>query len=189
MKQNIVTVDTLASFFEKDKRTIQLWSQKSDENKNPMPKLAKGQYDFKACVKWRIETLENRLEIAENSGDEKLHALKVEGQRIQNKERLLKFKRLTMELISYEAARIAWLNETTIFRKNLIGMAPRLTNALSSFVATEKIGHVKEEIYTAIHDVLTRLAELSINLTDLPDVEEEEPETETKPMESDETTN
>lgn len=171
---SIVTIDHLAEFFGKDKRTIQLWSQASEENKNPMPRVSRGKYNFNECVKWRIMFLEDKVNIAENSGDEKLHALKVEGQRIANKERMLKFRRLTTELIPYESARLAWLNETTIFRKNLQSMAPRLTNSLSGYVAPDKVNHVKEKIYEQIHEVLTRLSELKINLTDAADFEEEE---------------
>lgn len=170
MENNIVNVEFLAQFFKKDVRTIQLWSQISEDNKNPMPKIERGKYDFIECVRWRIERLEEQLYIAENSGDEKLHGLKVEGQRISNKERMLKLRKMMMELVPYDSARLAWLNETTIFRKNLLAVVPKICTAMES-LAPGHTTKIRQMVSEHIHDVLFGLGELRVDMDNDNDIE------------------
>jgi len=152
---NLVSVEVLAKFFERDVRTVQLWANEG------MPKEARGEYDFLKCVKWRIAKLEEENNILRNSMDEKLHALKVEGQKISNMNNSLKLRRLLGELISFEAAKIAWLNETTLLRKNILALIPKLTTALDNVNERSKRQLIIAEL---IYETLNMLGDFKPDL-------------------------
>jgi len=168
---NIVTLETLAEFYEVDIRTIQLWDEKASENKMPSARIERGKYDFVIYAKNIYKTLKDQNELLKSSGDEKLHALKMDGQRISNRERELKLRRLTGELVNFDKARHAWLDETTIIRRNILSLVPKLTTALENVTETHK---KKQLILEQIHAVLNEIGELKIDLT-----EEEEEENDT----------
>lgn len=161
---NIYDLQTLADFFKRDVRTIQLWDEELKE-KYGTSRVERGQYDFVKFVRNRILFLEDQIEIIKNSGDEKLHDLKIEGQKTANKLADLKLRQLSKNLISYDAAHLAWLDETVVFRNNTLALIPKLYTALH--IIDEK---QKEKIVELVHEVLTMLGDFKPEAID----EEEE---------------
>jgi len=166
---NHYDLKTLADFFDRDVRTIQLWDEELKE-KYGSARVERGQYDFVKFVKSRILFLEDQIEIIKNSGDEKLHHLKMDGQKTANKINDLKLRRLLGELISFDAARLAWLNETTIFRKNTLALIPKLTTALEGVTDKHKRQTIISEL---IFETLNMLGDLKPDITIEPEEEEE----------------
>ena len=124
MSSYSVKLAELADIFQVTDRRIQQYCEEG------MPKMARGEYDLAECARWLVNYWKEKYDIAENSGDEKLHHLKMEGQRIYNRERELKYKRLLGELVSFSETKIAWVNEVLIFRKALDSMGQKLMVAL-----------------------------------------------------------
>ena len=93
---NQVDVHTLAKFFNRDVRTMQLWVN------DGMPRETRGMYDFVKCVRWRIDKLESENEILKTTGDEKLHELRIRDQAIKNKRGELSLKRDLAQLTDKE---------------------------------------------------------------------------------------
>lgn len=120
----ILTLSELCEFLKVSDQTVLNWAEKG------MPREERGKYSLVKCAQWRLERLAEELDIAKNSGDEKLHSLKVEGQKISNKERSVRLRKMLGQLVDFEAARLAWLNETTIFRKNLQAAIFKLHSSL-----------------------------------------------------------
>jgi uncharacterized iron-regulated membrane protein len=134
-----------------------------------MPKMAKNEYDVAACVQWRCARLKEAAEIARNSGDEKLHALKMQGQKIANKANEIKLRRMLGELVDLQAARLAWLNETTIFRKSLNAMVYKLSAALEGeHTKVARLGIIAKEVT----EVLNMVGELRIESATAEEIDE-----------------
>ena len=131
MASNLVKVDVLAKFFNREPRTVQLWAKN-----NGMPKESPGKYDFLKCIKWRLEALEEENNILRNAGDERLHALKTETQRVILAERKERYKKYLGELVDMEMVRIAWLSEISYFKKAMNAVKTKLLNSLEG--VTEK---------------------------------------------------
>lgn len=164
MKIITVELKELAEIYRKDERTIQLWDEEN-KAKYGTARLEKGKYNLVKFVTNRNNFLVEQLEIAKNSGDEKLHDLKIEGQKTANKLADLKLRQLSKNLISYDAARLAWLDETVVFRNNTLALIPKLYTALH--IIDEK---QKEKIVELVHEVLTMLGDFKPEAID----EEEE---------------
>ena len=150
----IVTVTQLAEIYECTERTIQNWAEEG------MPKEDRGEYDLAKVAKWVYLRQKRELEIVRESGDEKLHALKMQGQRINNREREVKLRRMLGELVDFDAVRIAWVGECKVFRKNLSALVPKLAHALAG---VEDTGKKREIILNHVREVMNMLGELKIN--------------------------
>jgi len=158
---NLVDVEFLAQFFDKDARTIQLWAKFEG-----MPKEDRGLYDFMKCVKWRCEYLEEKLNIAETSKDEKLHRLKVEGQKLANKRKAIELKQLIGELVPYDTIKLAWINETIMFRRNLQSAEYKISNQLD-FLDRETRQRVEQIVKKEIYETQRMIGELKVDLQEL----------------------
>lgn len=157
MLEQIISVEELADFFNRDVRTVQLWAKNEG-----MPKNARGEYDILKCAQWKIRNLEEENEILRNSGDEKLYALKSEGQKIANKERELKLRKALKELVDVESVRIAWLGEMKIFSKALKALINKLSAALDGVEDREQRREIIERL---VREVMTMIGELKITDT------------------------
>lgn len=162
-----VDVHYLANLYDVEVRTIQLWEEKFIEKNYESSRVERGEYDIIKFVRNVHKVQKEEIDILKNSMDEKLHALRVEGQKTDNRLKYLKLKKLERELISFDQARMAWVNETTIFRKNLIAMIPKLVTTLDG-VDNQHKRH--EIIMKEVHEVLNMLGNLKIIF----DEEEEE---------------
>lgn len=164
----LLTLPECAEYFKVSDQTVLNWVEKG------MPKRSKGQYSLLDCTRWRLEQLSAELEIVKNSGDEKLHALKIEGQKISNRERAIKLRMLLGQLVDFESANIAWLDETTMIRKNLTAMIYKLASAVQGVTDQNKIieiisrevrsvqnmiGHLKFDNNTSIDELEAELNE------------------------------
>ena len=129
--EELVKAEYLAKFFDRDIRTIQIWAKKRG-----MPKEAPNRYDVLKCAKWRINLLEEENKILRDSGDERLHALKTETQRVILAERKEHYKKYLGELVDMEMVRIAWLSEINYFKKAMNALKTKLLNNLEG--VTEK---------------------------------------------------
>lgn len=123
--QNNIDVQTLANLLNCEPRTIQLWVQNDGA-----PKSERGEYPLINFLLWRVNKLSSDLEIAKSSGDEKLHALKVETQKIVLAERKEKYKKMLGELVDYDMVKIAWRSEISYFKKSLNALKTKLLNSL-----------------------------------------------------------
>lgn len=146
------SVGFLSSLFSTDERTVQLWVK---EKGMPKPE-ERGVYDLIACLKWKYNRQVEEIEMLKASGDERLHALKMEGQRIANKERELKLKKMLGELVDYDDVRVAWVGETKIFRKALNSMVPKLEASLEGINERARRRMIIQE---KVKEVLTQIAE------------------------------
>ncbi|RMG78716.1 MAG: hypothetical protein D6707_09445 [Bacteroidetes bacterium] len=131
MNKNLVDVHTLAEFWGVDARTVQNYADARYENP-PLPREERGKYNFVKAMKWMYNRQKRKIEILENSGDEKLHALKVNTQKVILEERKLKLRRLLGELVDADAVRIAWLTEVKYFEKAIDALVPKLDHALEN---------------------------------------------------------
>jgi len=155
----LVNVNELADFFGRDPRTVQLWAEKDG-----MPREARGEYDMMKCARWKIQKLEDENDILRNNmGDEKLYDLKREDQIIKNKEREVKVRKMIGELVSVEAVRLAWTNETKNFRKALKALKNKLNYSLSGVIDDIKR---RELISRDIDEISEFLSELPIDAED-----------------------
>lgn len=152
--ENIVDVEYLANFFGVTARRVQQWA-----DEDGMPRESRGEYDILKCARWKIRKLEEECEILRNSGDEKLHALKMEGQRIKNKKDELALRKVMGELVDYESVKIAWASETKTFAKALKVMINKLYDALEE---VEDRIQKKSIIEREVKAVLNRLGDLDI---------------------------
>jgi phage terminase Nu1 subunit (DNA packaging protein) len=147
----LVTVEYLASFFNRDVRTVQLWAKNDG-----MPKEEHGVYDLTACAKWKIAELLEEVEIIKTSGDKKTHAVKLETQMIINKEKKLKYLKTLGSLVNYDDVRIAWVGEMKIMRKALNSMVIKLDEALEGI--TDRIRR-RKIIHEHVNEVLNHVSE------------------------------
>jgi hypothetical protein len=147
----LVSVEYLASFFNRDIRTVQLWAKNDG-----MPKEEHGVYDLTACAKWKIAELLEEVEIIKASGDKKTHAVKLETQMIMNQEKKLKYLKTLGTLVNYDDVRIAWVGETKVFRKALNAMVPKLESALEG--VTDK-SRRRQIIQDKVKEVLNQISE------------------------------
>lgn len=137
-----------------------------------MPKLARGEYDLIECARWKIQQLADQLEVARTSGDEKLHGLKMQGQRISNKANEIKLRKMLGELVDLQAARLAWLNETTIFRKALSAMVFKLAAALDNAdTKTKRLQAITAEVHAVMEMIGDIKLETEINIEELENVD------------------
>lgn len=158
MDKITVDVEYLADFFNVTARTIQNWVDDLGA-----PREERGKYDLIKFLKWRIRKLEDDLDIAKNSGDEKLHRLKIEGQRIHNQEKQIKLRKLLGELVEAEAVRIAWISETKIFGKALKSLINKLDTDLDEVTDRNQRYSI---ISMHVKDVMNTLGDLQIEAED-----------------------
>jgi hypothetical protein len=161
----IVDIKYLADFWSLDIRTVQYYADSTREE-NPLPRESKGKYDFVKANRWMYERQKNKLEILESSGDEKLHGLKMEGQRIANKEKELRLNKLLGEIVDYEAVKIAWLNEVNIIKQAIHQMSYILQTELNEQddknKILEKVNNAKDAALRCIAEEL----QIKIDTTD-----------------------
>lgn len=148
LQQNI-DVQTLAKMLNCEPRTIQLWVQNEGA-----PKNERGEYPTIKFLLWRINKLTTDLEIAQSSGDEKLHALKVETQKIILAERKEKYKKMLGELVDYDMVKIAWRSEISYFKKALNALKTKLLNSLEGVEdKTQKMVIINREINESLQSM------------------------------------
>ena len=172
MNFGIVDTEFLAKFFDKAERTIRDWAS-SDEM--GMPKEGHDSYDFEKVIKWRLNYLQKENEILKNSGDEKLHAMKIRGQEIKNKKDEIELKKALGKLIEKKPALIAWSNQINIIKSHINSMRHDLTTELSlnddevkSLNKTidgflEILAHIEIEKYIVNEEALADLEETELN--------------------------
>jgi hypothetical protein len=145
---NIVSVEVLAQFFEKEVRTVQLWASEFG-----MPKVERGQYDFLECTKWRIKYLEKEIEKLK-LGDETLYKLERDGAFITNQMRKVKLMKELKKLVELDLVNIAWANEVVAFRASLNALEYSLITSLQNLhdenkkreIIKKKIRGIKEQL-------------------------------------------
>ncbi len=179
---NLVTVEAIADFYEVDIRTVQNWETRFTEKNLPKSRAERGLYNFLIFTKNVYKLLKEENHILKTSGDEKLHALKMKTQRIIIMEREAKYKKQIKSLIDFDAVRMAWIDETTKLRKEIIALRNKLPIALEGIIEHAKRDEI---IDREVFSCLNALGELKINLDE--DEEEEpelEPETELEQLEN-----
>jgi hypothetical protein len=164
----IVDTEFLAEFFGVTERTIQLWAK---DEKSPMPKLERDEYDLIEVVKWRIKRLEAKLEEL-GQGDPTLYRIKIKGEELRNAERQLKYEKLLGKLVDINDVKIAWTNETATFRSNAGGLVANLDIKLIGLVPDEKRNEARELIRNEVATYLNTLGELKIDVDEMDIVEE-----------------
>lgn len=154
---NLVDVDFLARFFNKDARTVQLWAKFDG-----MPKEERGLYDFVKCVRWRVAKLEEKIEELEK-GDVTLYKLKQEYQKLQNEEKRLDLDKQQNNLLDAETVELVNVSFVKMIVRNLNSIGPRLNKNLNgdaktlsvintvldefkNFCASTQISYFKEDI-------------------------------------------
>jgi hypothetical protein len=146
--QNI-DVKTLAELLKCDPRTIQLWVQNEGA-----PRTERGEYPLLKFLLWRINKLSSDLEIAQSSGDEKLHALKVDTQKIILAERKAKYKKMLGELVELETVRIYWRSEISYFKKAMNALKTKLLNSLEGITEkTDQMVIITREVNQALNAI------------------------------------
>lgn len=146
----IIDLQQISALFRVDDRTIQLWTTKG------MPKNGRNSYDYVVCSQWLIDKLRVDKEIAEQSGDEKLHGLKMETQRIVNQQKRLQLQRMLGQLIDADEVRVAWTNEIKLFQKMIKGALAKIVVGIANL--EDKKLQV-EVIETHITEALSSLSE------------------------------
>lgn len=112
---NIVDVNTLATFWGVTPRTVQNYSNPEYEAE-PLPKESRGNYDFIKSNKWMYERQRKQIEMLEVSGNETLHALKVEEQIIKNKKAEREYRQDLLELVDRASVLMVVTNVFNIVR-------------------------------------------------------------------------
>lgn len=153
-----VDTDFLAEFFDVNKRTIQLWAKDSI---NPMPKNDRDEYNLIEVVKWRIKKLESKI-TEQEQGDPTLYRMKIEGEQLRNAERALKLQKLQGQLVDVAMVKVAWTNETALFRRNGESLKANLDIALIGLVPEDKRDEAREMIRTEVRKYLEQLGELRL---------------------------
>lgn len=151
-----VDVHTLAEFWEVDPRTIQNYADASYETP-PLPRVAKGEYDFVKAMKWMYTRLKRKLEIAENSGDETLHALKMEGQIIKNRRDEVQYKRELAQLLDKKTTLIAFSNQMSVIANNLVGLKFDLMRDLESVIDEHEKNKIIETAIEKFRNLVTTI--------------------------------
>jgi len=175
---NQVTTKALADFFSVTDRTIQKWEEKFEEKKLPRARRDRGYYDFLVFILNIYNLQKEEIEMLKSSGDEKLHRLKMDGQRIQNKERDIKFRRLLGSLVDFNRVQAAVADVTLNWRKHILSLIPKITNATDGVVdRSKRIQQIEKEVHKLLVDLADQ-SNLKINIEEEIEttLEEEEPE-------------
>lgn len=142
---NHIDVHTLAKFFNRDVRTMQLWVN------DGMPREDRGLYDFVKCVRWRLDKLEAENDILKTSGDEKRYKVQMEGDKIKNKLIETKWRREIGHLVDKKAVLIAWGNQN-----NIVGTK-------SEFLKEDLKREINTLIPKALHKNVSKIIDQNIN--------------------------
>lgn len=158
-----VTVQTLAGFFNRDERTIQLWV-KEWESKYGLIREVRGEYNFIKCIDCRLKDLVQKIEVLEKSGDERLYAHQIKAQIIKNKKAETDWRISVYQLVSKKNVLLLWSSQINTIK------------SLSITAENDLKLSIPEEHHTIIADTFrqlrTDIAELTMD--DLIDNEEEE---------------
>lgn len=149
-----VNVEFLASLYNCNERTIQLWASKWRESGVEVTE-ERGLYDFEKFVKQKNLDYETKIEELEK-GDATLYKLKQEHIKIVTREKELKLKKLIGELVNYDDVRMAWVGETKNFRKAAFAMGSKLDVNLEGVADKTKRRTV---IFDAIREMLYSISE------------------------------
>ena len=161
MPNSTVDVHVLAQFWGVDIRTVQNYADARYENP-PLPREARGKYDFVKAMKWMYERQRKKIEVLETSGDEKLHQLKMRGQIIKNKRDEIALKRELGQLLDKRTTLIAWTNQINVIKNYLNALKYDLTRDLETIVDAEVFDVMRETIEQAIDRTLEIISELEI---------------------------
>jgi len=143
MNANLVDVHTLAKFFNRDVRSIQLWVNEG------MPREERGLYDFVKCVKWRLDKLEAENDILKTSGDVSRYKVQTEGDKIKNKLMMTKLKRELNQYVRKHDILVAWGNQN-----NIIGSK---TEMLKEDLKRDIVHHIPKELRKKIRGIIEKL--------------------------------
>ena len=157
----IVDVHNLAQFWGVDVRTVQNYAD-IRYAQPPLPREARGKYDFVKAMKWMYEYQRKKIEILETSGDEKLHALKMRGQIIKNKKDEIALKRELGQLLDKKTTLIAWTNQINVIKNYLNSLKYDLTRDLEDIVDKEVFSLMKEIIEQNIDRIMEIISKLEI---------------------------
>ena len=147
---NQVDVHTLAKFFNRDVRTMQLWVN------DGMPRETRGMYDFVKCVRWRIDKLESENEILKTTGDEKLHELRIRDQAIKNKRGELSLKRDLAQLIDKKQVLIAFSNQNSVINFKINNLMNDLLRELKESLDSKQVKKLREH-FNETKDTISKL--------------------------------
>lgn len=114
---NIVDVHTLANFWNVDVRTVQNYADDSKYNP-PLPRAARGQYDFLRAMKWMYEMQKEKIYKLETSGDETLANIKKEKELRIIRRIDLEYRREINKLVDKKSVLIAFTNIMNIINTN-----------------------------------------------------------------------
>ena len=154
MNANSVDVHTLAKFFSRDVRSIQLWVN------DGMPREERGLYDFVKCVKWRLEKLESENEILKTSGDETRYKAETYGVKIRNKLIETKWKREIGELVKKHDVLIAWGSQNNVIGTKLETLKEELKRYVELYIPKEirkKMLKIIDKTIEALQKYISRL--------------------------------
>ncbi len=146
MAENIVSVNTLAEFWDVDVRTIQNWADPSKEE-YPLPRHnnKRGEYEFLDSIRWMYIRQRRKIQILEASSDDELHKHKITGQLIKNRKEEIELRKDLGEVLDKK--------ETLIVISNLMSVVNNQINSLKydtlrTLTITDPLSIQKiEEIY------------------------------------------
>jgi len=132
-----ISVTTLAEYFDRDVRTIQLWVEKWIEKYN-LIKNNRNEYMFAACCRCRFKDLEKENEILSKAGDEKLYAHQITGQIIKNKKAEIDWRHSIYQLVNKRSILLLWSAQNNTIKSLLITGENDLKLKLSEDVNEEQ---------------------------------------------------
>ena len=126
-----------------------------------MPRLGRGEYDVKVCIRWIVNKLKEENEALENLGSTPMQQERLKEIQLKNIDRRTKLRIVNGKYVSKEAVKLAWTTELSNIKKAFLSFPFVLGYALEGVI--DSVDR-REIIEKQVNEMLKDLADLKIDM-------------------------